>query len=259
MERCWASLIGECSGKMSSEHIVTEKLWSDDTIGVRGLPWCSTEHKFIRREAYTSNILCTSHNSKLSPVDQAGIHAFDVFRNARKYGDERVALRQSGIFSGPFELISHTIDGRGLERWFLKTLINIEVVGKQGYPIGPDAQAANVPSKLLVEIAFGLTDWRGRSGLYLPVHERQSVHPQERVTYQSQIRDTATGSYIGGGIFVFYGFHFFLCLEPAGLPDRVQVTDPEGNVVGQLSLLYRPHQLNLEIDNSPSQTINITG
>jgi hypothetical protein len=66
----------------------------------------------------------------------------------------------------------------------LKTLVNTEVVGKQGYPIGPDAVAPNEPSKFLVEIAFGLTDWDGRAGLYLPMHEGQSVHPQERVTYR---------------------------------------------------------------------------
>ncbi len=241
---------------MSSEHIVTEKLWEGDTLGVRGLPWCPAGHKFIRKESYTSNILCTTHNSRLSPVDQAGISVFDTFRQTRKYSDQRVQLRQSGHFSGLFELISHTIDGRGLEKWFLKTLINMEVVGKQGYPIGPDAVARDEPSKLLVEIAFGLSGWDGRAGLYLAVYKGQAINPQERITYQSQIRDTPARSYIVGGIFVFYGFHFFLCLEPTGLPEQVEVGTSEGVGTSQLGLLYRPNQLNLDIDGIPSQSIS---
>jgi len=208
---------------MSNEHIVTEKIWSGDEIAVKGLPWCTTEHRFIPRQAYTANILCTNHNSSLSPVDQSGIHAFDVLRKTWQYHLQRVQLVESGQWSGLFDLIEGTIDGSGLEKWFLKTMINMEVVGTQGYPIGPYPALPNEPSREIVEIAFGLRAFEDKAGLRFIANESQQVDPQERIRYASFIRDADGGSFVAAAAFLFFGFRFFLCLESSGVPEAVLV------------------------------------
>ena len=235
--KCWAAPIGGCSKKLSREHIVSEGLWSGDEIAVKGLPWCKTESKFIRREEYTANILCTTHNNDLSLVDQAGIAAFDVFRKTFAYNRERMNLAASGQWSGPFDLIRHAVDGVLLERWFLKTLINKEVVGTQGYPIGPTGEVANEPSPALVEISFGLRKFDGRF-------------------YQSQIRDAPSGSYVAAGLFVFYGMYFLLCLESAGAPDSVLVRG-DGREV-HLDLMYHLTSTKIDVGGRASQTITFS-
>ena len=72
--------MGECSGGLSGEHIISASLFLGDNIGVKGLPWCREGHRFIGKSSYTANILCRKHNSDLSPVDDAGSLAFAAFR-----------------------------------------------------------------------------------------------------------------------------------------------------------------------------------
>ena len=82
--------MGGCCRKISREHIVTENLFIGGTIGVKGFPWCQKTPKLIRKEEFTSNILCERHNNMLSQVDQAGIDAFAAFRKLAELNDQRL-------------------------------------------------------------------------------------------------------------------------------------------------------------------------
>lgn len=70
MVKCWAATLGGCSTTQSGEHYLSEGLWDSETITVRGL-W-GEEEKTIGFGSLNANILCTLHNSALSPLD-AGI------------------------------------------------------------------------------------------------------------------------------------------------------------------------------------------
>lgn len=37
---CWAASLGDCEGKISWEHLVSESLLPEGGIMVRGLHWC---------------------------------------------------------------------------------------------------------------------------------------------------------------------------------------------------------------------------
>ncbi len=252
MGRCWAKCLGNCSGKISGEHIITKGLFDGKSIGVRGLPWCREEHKFISKDAYTANILCRKHNSDLSPVDDAAIHAMNTFRTVMKVHQQRKVLLEERLWAGRFDLHEYTISGDGLERWLLKTLINMEMVGGQGLPIGAPGGKHREPPCELVGVALGLRRFENREGLYLAAVEGQAVQTAERVHYVSLIKESSQGNFVAAGEFLFYGMRFFLCLEPDGLPRAIRTDD------GELKLLHHVAGINVELNGLPSQRIMFT-
>jgi hypothetical protein len=42
---CWAVSLGDCEGKISREHLVSQALFPDGNITVSGLHWCKDEPK----------------------------------------------------------------------------------------------------------------------------------------------------------------------------------------------------------------------
>ncbi len=252
MDACWANVLGDWTGGISGEHIVTESAFSGKSIGVKGLPWCKEGHRYIGKSSYTANILCRKHNSELSPVDDAGTLAFATFRKAETIYTDRSSMLQYGVWAGRFDVIEQTISGTGLERWLLKTLINMEIAGNQGYRIGPNA-APNEVDPELVKIAFGLGSFRGRAGLYLAAFAYEPIKMEERIQYVSWIKDSPCDlSYVGSGAFSLYGFRFFLCLDSAGFPDSIFMDGRE------MKLLYHPNTINVELNNNPSQKVHFT-
>ncbi|MFN0103526.1 MAG: hypothetical protein ACKV2U_15715 [Bryobacteraceae bacterium] len=252
MDRCWANVLGDCSGGLSGEHIITESLFSGNNIGVKGMPWGREGYKFIGKASYTSNILCRKHNSDLSPIDEAGTFAFATFRTMAEISTNRRGMLQSGVWAGRFDLVEQRISGNGLERWLLKTLINMEIAGKQGYRVGPHAPPNKIDPEL-VEIAFGLRSFRDRAGLYFAAFEAEAINMQERVVYTSWIKGVPPDlSYVGAGAFSFYGFRYFLCLEPAGFPNSIDV---QGR---KMNLWHHVDTINVELDDKPSQQVHLT-
>ena len=96
-------------------------------------------------DSLLTNILCRKHNSELSPVD-VGALAFATFRTVATIYSNRSGMLQYGLWCGRFDVIDHSIGGYGLERWLLKTLINMELAGKQGICIGPGASRSRLPA-----------------------------------------------------------------------------------------------------------------
>ena len=90
---CWAQCLGGCSDKFSNEHTVTEGLFPSQTVRVHGWPWCKDEPKEIGLASLTRKILCTTHNSALSDIDQTGIDFFNVLRESTRLTNVRNNLR----------------------------------------------------------------------------------------------------------------------------------------------------------------------
>ena len=66
--------------------------------------------------SFTKKVLCERHNHALTHVDEAGIGAMKVFRQEVQINNARERLKPRRWRVEKFH-----IDGRGLERWFLKT------------------------------------------------------------------------------------------------------------------------------------------
>ena len=210
MKFCWAACLGGCSGKRSREHIVSPSFFDGESIMVSGFSWCKNKEKEIGLSSLTAKILCVKHNNDLSDVDIAAAHAFDVFREASKLSNIRKKMKPR-----LWRVVKYSIHGLLLERWFLKTLINIS--SNSEYRIGNLAKKAGQPSESLVKIAFGHQAFTGGSGLYSAAHVGQKIHSSDRIIFAPLIKHE---DYIAGGLFSFRGSRFLLFLDPEGPPTK---------------------------------------
>lgn len=145
---------------MSQEHLVSECLFEGE-VKVKGLPWCKDAEKTIGKGRLTAPLLCRHHNGILGEVvDKAAKHTLDTLRTAFDLWEVRKAIRARSWTKKYFET-----DMLLLERWCLKTLININLSNKPGFPIEPEGKS-NRPTEELVRVVFGLDRFEPPKGLY---------------------------------------------------------------------------------------------
>lgn len=209
--KCWAKCLGDCEGKLSNEHLVSEAFYTSNEVTVEGFPWCKNEARKVGLANVTAKILCQKHNNGLSELDSACGHAADVLRE-----QTRLMNIRSTRPNVRWTVKRYEIDGLKLQRWFLKTLINI-TYGNE-LKIGSSSKEAGIPSEDLVKICFGQESFTGRAGLYAVVRVGENINSIDKVTVAPLIKD---GERIVAGLFTFRGPRFILSLDPAGLPERL--------------------------------------
>ena len=160
MNMCWAACLGDCSDKISGEHIVTAGIFSSEKVHVQGFPWCMDAPEEIGLASAVKKVLCTEHNSRLSPVDEAVIRVFGALREAVRLSDMRskAPLRR-------WPNVKFDVDGINLERWCLKTLITLSIGGS--LPLGPHPKDAETPDENFIRICFGMNRFQAPNGLYV--------------------------------------------------------------------------------------------
>jgi hypothetical protein len=245
---CWAECLGDCSDEQSREHIVSESLFLNETIDVTGFPWCKTT-KRIGIANLTAKILCRHHNSQLSPVDDGGAKAFAAFREMNRVSEMRRRLRSRFNSVG-----RHHIDGPLLERWLLKTLINISYKGDKG--IGRGSTVLGKPTDELVRIAFGLEPFRGRAGLSFVVKPGMQMLTAETLTTAPLVKEAIQR--IEGGIFIFRGFPMILFLEPEGLPTPLTGIQIGNYDLGNCQMNFHNHEITENQRGLRSQVLKIS-
>jgi len=168
------------------------------------------------------------------------LHAFNVFRESIRLNQVREKLPK---------LLSHwdtkrmNIDGPLLERWFLKTLVNLSFNGD--WPIGAGSHPKGTPSKELVEIAFGRRQFENGAGLYVAACAGENIDSMDRVKFTPM---TDEQNRLVAGRFNFRGYTFFLCL----LPRKFEM-------LGNSQLLYQEVTLNYHVQQQLSHVITIKG
>lgn len=109
MRKCWAVSMGNCSAKMSNEHIFSAGVFSGAPLRrTGGSAPLSREVSVASLKAKT---LCTRHNSELSELDSEAIKLAK-------------ALLTHSASTKPGE-ISVQVDGWKIERWCMKTGCNM--------------------------------------------------------------------------------------------------------------------------------------
>jgi hypothetical protein len=146
---------------MSGEHIVSESLFSAKTIEVSGMSWCRDEPKRISVPRFVTNRLCRHHNTALSPVDAEAKRFFDLMDRTALIDSER---KRTPPMEWVTKVLTYKVSGPLIERWLLKTLINV-VVTEPGM-VGPNATEDEPVDPQLVSIAFGRDRFTGPRGLY---------------------------------------------------------------------------------------------
>src|SRR5438552_1752759 len=113
--QCWAKSLSECSDQMSGEHLLTKALFPNG-LAIRGFPWCRGEVKTVGVNALTAKVLCSKHNSMLSPLDAAAKDAWCVFRYISDLNAEHQRAVALGLWQRPSRM-NFRLDGLRFERW----------------------------------------------------------------------------------------------------------------------------------------------
>jgi hypothetical protein len=206
--QCWASCLGDCEGVISHEHLVSECLFPDGGISVQGLDWCKDFPKAIPIKTFTGKILCERHNYGLSEVDAAVMQSLDTLKEAVILHAKREKVR-----ARQWHVKHFNTDMLLLERWCLKTLINLNQ--HDGFPINPEASEPNKPTKELVEVAFGHKGFVDPSGLYVIFRSGDLFTLNEGDLSISTMR---VGERLAGAEFSLWGVPFFLNLLATPYP-----------------------------------------
>jgi hypothetical protein len=260
MVNCWADCLGGCSSKQSGEHYVTKGLFEGDSLKIKGLPWCKFEEKTIGLGSATANILCKAHNEQLSQLDGEAIRAFDAIREIFELQERQRALRPQ-----VWKTRTWRLNGPLLERWFLKTTINL--VHVQTHPATwPNATSERTPPRDVVETVFGLIPIARPRGLHAAAAVGQNVHSHDYVGF-APVNDLNTG-YLAAGMFEFRGFRFVLSWSDRSLENYIRYlgehappyqgwkdaallqpfegmkfTSPKGHLAQHLRIVWPKHQL----------------
>jgi hypothetical protein len=121
-----------------------------------------------------------------------------------------------------WSIVRREIDGVGLERWFLKTLINVAIDGPQR--IGPLSSIIGEPSTELVEIAYGIRRFKPKAGLYTALQAGESISSADHF----QAMPFFENEFVMGGRFYFRGWRFMLYLGENGLAPNAQFLSTDG-------------------------------
>jgi hypothetical protein len=237
MTHCWAEILGDCSDKISKEHIISEGMFPGLDILVNGFSWCREAFKEIRIETFVKRILCEHHNHALRVIDNAGIDAMKAFRDEVQITNARKTLKPIRWTVKKFQ-----IDGRGLERWCLKTLINVAAEGE--YKIGRDSNTAGQPSARLVRIAFGKENFKPKAGLYGVGDAGENWNIKDGVRLQPYVDKENTAV---GGLFVIHGYRYFLYLEEEGVSSTLTIPGLDGEADHPTQTLYPLKRINFNI------------
>jgi hypothetical protein len=104
----------------SREHYLSRAIIGSGEVVVSCFPFLKGETRTIPGERLVAKMLCKRHNEALSPLDSAAGHFFQVL-SAFKY---RGAMRAQGA-TKPGGIDMYEVDGALVERWMLKTIINV--------------------------------------------------------------------------------------------------------------------------------------
>jgi hypothetical protein len=207
---CWAAPLGSCGGVLSHEHLISECLFPGKEIHVRGFSWCP-DVKPLRIETLTAKILCEKHNRELSELDASVKDSLEALRDS-----VILFTRRSSLRSRRWTIRQFTVNMLLLERWCMKTLINFNYKGK--WRMNPESSALGVPSKELIEIAFGRRKFEDAGGLYLVTKKGASITLLEGAI---SVGATTDGDRLVAGRFDLWGYPFVLSI----LPSPITMTD----------------------------------
>jgi hypothetical protein len=241
MVECWAKVMGGCSTIQSGEHLVSKALFEGKMVTVQGFHWC-LEPKSVGLASLTANILCTSHNSLLSPLDSAAGQTLDILGEAQRLHDVRRELKPRRFWTSK----RYAVNGLLLERWFMKTLINLFHVVGRGAKWLISEQSADEPPDNLVEMVFGHKTVVQPLGLYATPQVGAPVTPPGFFGFRPVFR---LGDLLAGALFQFQGFGFLLwaCMETPPVIESVGIAQP----------MYRLRKIRFTIGGASSHMVEL--
>lgn len=141
--KCYMRNSNDCSTKISGEHYVSSAILAKFcNLRTSGLPWFGPGETRVGINALTSNILCTRHNSALSPLDTEGQRMLVAIRNGINHV-RRKSLSTKTLF--------RIVSGEAFELWGLKTLMGLLAANVARTEGASTATNFTIPEQLIVK------------------------------------------------------------------------------------------------------------
>lgn len=141
--KCYLGCTNDCSTKISGEHYVSTAILAEfGNLRTSGLPWFGAGETSVGINALKSNILCTRHNSALSPLDTEGRRTLVAIRDGLNH-----VWKKSLSTKTLFRIVS----GEALELWGLKTLMGLLSANVARTEGASTATNFAIPEQLIIE------------------------------------------------------------------------------------------------------------
>jgi hypothetical protein len=221
---CWASCVDGCGGGQSREHYISDGIYDGETITAFGLPWCKDAPLTIGVSAAVAKILCKDHNSALSNFDSEA---------------SRLSLfLKKNILNEPLQSNSIRLNGQHLEKWTLKTMLNLGYVGAL------EPGVSIIPPESLVRILFSDANLAEGAGFYFISGRTSNASFQNGLAWNA-IRNVGVPERpIVGMAVTFNGVHFATTVSPIPAEDPLRkMGERRGVDYGSAKIYHRPDNI----------------
>lgn len=117
--KCYLRNTNNCSEKISGEHLISASILKQLPGGIKMSGFPGQEigaFKQVGINSLKSNVLCSRHNSALSPLDTAAGHFFANITAAMKHSEMHSMIKKTEYF---------LVNGDAFERWAVKTAMGL--------------------------------------------------------------------------------------------------------------------------------------
>ncbi|MBM9578179.1 hypothetical protein JWG45_13560 [Leptospira sp. 201903070] len=196
---CYANSLKNCSNIQSKEHIISKNIF-EEKVFVQGFSWCLNEAKEISVSKAVAKLLCTKHNNSLSDYDtEAG--KFFRFMNEFSEHDSQMKARNYRFVENK----KYNVNGLKLERWFVKTFLNIIFANKKEY-------RDKINLTYLLDVLYNEKNFEEPFGLNIMVRVGDKIKSKDSI-FHTPVFDS-TRKEIVGALFEFRGVKFLLKIPP---------------------------------------------
>jgi hypothetical protein len=206
---CYARALGGCSPAMSGEHYISEGILelvehphgkTSKSVRAAGLAFQPPGvEKQFGVGSLVGNILCRAHNSLLGRFDTAGIEMFRALDALNDAAGNPAAPRQTLL-----------VDGDGLERWMLKSLIGGLYSGNFRVTETDTTQGVCPPPDLLDILFQGAASPPGQGLYWMPPNAGEVIMAVPQILRVAPLVLGQVNPEVSGLRVWFFGFEFSL-------------------------------------------------
>jgi hypothetical protein len=224
-KECWAAKLDDCGGGLSREHYISEGVFDGEIVTAYGLEWCKDHPIQISVASAVAKILCKRHNEALSVFDSEAV------RLSRFLAES--------VIDNPLSDTKINIRGHLLEKWALKTFVNLAYVGG----LDPEHHIRMRPHEDLVRYVFQTSIPSNGLGLYFVTGAVSNDGFKVGLSWNG-IRNLSGA--LAGMAFTLSGVHFLVTAKPGPGEKRLRNVGLVGDIdYSQAKISYRPDNIAL--------------
>jgi hypothetical protein len=234
---CWAAILGNCAGGLSREHYISDGIFDGEAITAYGLEWCKDHPIQISVASAASKILCKRHNEALSPFDA------EAARLSR--------FLSANVLDDPLSEAQITLRGYLLEKWALKTFLNLGYIGG----LDPEHHTRLQPGENLVRYVFQETPAPIGMGLHFVTGAVSNDNFNVGLSWNG-IRNLSRAGAIAGMTFTLNNVRFVVSAEAGPVEQRLaKIGLVNGVDYSRAKIYYRPRNIALLSKTAGQKTI----